>query len=160
MNEKSGVNFVGLEGAEKDKVVVIGDGVDAARLATTMRKKVGQTDIISVAEKIYRSLKMAAVSHTEATNLTTPSSDNNNDGNDTNTTTTFSISPVTLQKLPHLKDYIPQEALKTQPNPLERNPFYHPSQGFYISHSDVVLRHIVFDLFESFIKPFFFLIYF
>ena len=46
----AGVNFVGLEGADKDKVVVIGDGVDAARLATTMRKKVGQTDIISVAE--------------------------------------------------------------------------------------------------------------
>ena len=41
---------MGLEGADKDKVVVIGDGVDAARLATTMRKKVGHTDIISVAE--------------------------------------------------------------------------------------------------------------
>lgn len=94
---------------------------------------------------------MAAVSNTEATNLTTPSSDNNN-GNDTNsnTTTTFSISPVTLQKLPHLKDYIPQQALKSQPNPLEHNQFYHPSQGFYISHSDIVLRHIVFDLSESF----------
>nr|POE91939.1 heavy metal-associated isoprenylated plant protein 47 [Quercus suber] len=48
--DANGVNFVGLEGADKDKVVVIGDGVDAARLATTMRKKVGQTDIISVAE--------------------------------------------------------------------------------------------------------------
>ena len=41
---------MGLEGADKDKVVVIGDGVDAATLATTMRKKVGRTDIISVAE--------------------------------------------------------------------------------------------------------------
>ncbi|XP_030972716.1 heavy metal-associated isoprenylated plant protein 47-like isoform X1 [Quercus lobata] len=30
--EANGVNFVGLEGAEKDKVVVIGDGVDAAML--------------------------------------------------------------------------------------------------------------------------------
>ncbi|XP_023927408.2 heavy metal-associated isoprenylated plant protein 47 [Quercus suber] len=48
--DANGVNFVGLEGADKDKAVVIGDGVDAARLATTMRKKVGQTDIISVAE--------------------------------------------------------------------------------------------------------------
>ncbi|XP_030968041.1 heavy metal-associated isoprenylated plant protein 47-like [Quercus lobata] len=48
--EANGVNFVGLEGADKDKVVVIGDGVDAATLATTMRKKVGHTDIISVAE--------------------------------------------------------------------------------------------------------------
>ena len=41
---------MGLEGADKDKVAVIGDGVDAARLATIMRKKVGHTDIISVAE--------------------------------------------------------------------------------------------------------------
>ena len=43
---------MGLEGAEKDKVVVvvIGDGVDAVSLAATMRKKVGHTDIISVAK--------------------------------------------------------------------------------------------------------------
>ncbi len=46
----AGVNFVGLEGAEKDKVVVIGDGIDAAKLATSLRKKVGQTDIISVGD--------------------------------------------------------------------------------------------------------------
>ena len=37
-----------LEGAEKDKVVVIGEGVDAVSLAATMRKKVGHTDIIIV----------------------------------------------------------------------------------------------------------------
>ena len=30
-----------LEGEEKDKVVVIGDRVDAAALANSMRKKVG-----------------------------------------------------------------------------------------------------------------------
>ena len=41
---------MGLEGAERDKVVVIGDGVDAVSLAATMRKKVGHTDIISVAK--------------------------------------------------------------------------------------------------------------
>ena len=49
---------MGLEGADKDKVVVIGDGVDAARLATTMRKKVGQTDIISVAEVKKKAIYM------------------------------------------------------------------------------------------------------
>uniref|UniRef100_A0A2N9H9E6 HMA domain-containing protein n=1 Tax=Fagus sylvatica TaxID=28930 RepID=A0A2N9H9E6_FAGSY len=48
--EANGVNFVGLEGAEKDKVVVIGDGIDAVKLATSLRKKVGQTDIISVGD--------------------------------------------------------------------------------------------------------------
>ena len=39
-----------LQGAEKDIVVVIVEGVDVVRLAAIMRKKVGHTDIISVAE--------------------------------------------------------------------------------------------------------------
>ncbi|KAM7504270.1 hypothetical protein LguiB_003174 [Lonicera macranthoides] len=37
----SGVISVALEGEEKDKVVVIGDLVDAAALANSIRKKVG-----------------------------------------------------------------------------------------------------------------------
>lgn len=45
----AGVDFVGL-GAEKDRVVVTGNGVDAVKLATCLRKKVGRTDIISVEE--------------------------------------------------------------------------------------------------------------
>ncbi|XP_020535823.2 disease resistance protein Pik-1-like [Jatropha curcas] len=44
-----GVNFLGLEGENKERVVVIGDGVDAVNLATNLRKKVGHTEIISVA---------------------------------------------------------------------------------------------------------------
>ncbi|KAJ0017981.1 hypothetical protein Pint_09648 [Pistacia integerrima] len=48
--EADGVNFLALEGAEKDKVVVIGDGVDAVKLATSLRKKVGHTELMSVAE--------------------------------------------------------------------------------------------------------------
>ena len=39
---------MGLEGADKDKVVVIGDGVDACGLVTALRRKVGYTDLISV----------------------------------------------------------------------------------------------------------------
>ena len=46
----AGVSFVGLEGEEKDKLVLIGDGVDAANIACSLRKKVGYTDIITVAE--------------------------------------------------------------------------------------------------------------
>ncbi|XP_018827998.1 disease resistance protein RGA5-like [Juglans regia] len=42
-----GVDFLGL-GAEKDRVVVIGNGVDAVKLATSLTKKVGHTEIISV----------------------------------------------------------------------------------------------------------------
>ena len=36
---------VGLEGAKKDEVVVIGKGVNVVKLITTMRKKVGHTDM-------------------------------------------------------------------------------------------------------------------
>jgi hypothetical protein len=32
-----GVNFVGLEGEDKDKLVVIGDGVDAIKLTNCLR---------------------------------------------------------------------------------------------------------------------------
>ncbi|KAL5574817.1 hypothetical protein UlMin_016516 [Ulmus minor] len=46
---KYGVNFVGLEGADRDQLVVIGEGVDAVELAKSLRKKVGRTDIVSVA---------------------------------------------------------------------------------------------------------------
>ncbi|XP_054776340.1 heavy metal-associated isoprenylated plant protein 47-like [Prosopis cineraria] len=46
----NGVDFVGLEGEERDKVVVVGNGVDVAKLASCMRKKVGHTVLISVSE--------------------------------------------------------------------------------------------------------------
>ncbi|KAK2448132.1 Copper transport protein family [Trifolium repens] len=45
-----GVNFVGLEGEDKDKLVVIGDGVDAVKLTNCLRKKVGHTEIVSLRE--------------------------------------------------------------------------------------------------------------
>ncbi|XP_058728066.1 heavy metal-associated isoprenylated plant protein 47-like isoform X1 [Vicia villosa] len=46
----NGVSFVGLEGDEKDKLLVIGDGVDAVKLANCLRKKVGHTQIESLGE--------------------------------------------------------------------------------------------------------------
>ncbi|XP_059664708.1 heavy metal-associated isoprenylated plant protein 47-like [Cornus florida] len=45
-----GVSFVGFEGNEKNKVVVIGEGVDAVELTKGLRKKVGHADITSVTE--------------------------------------------------------------------------------------------------------------
>lgn len=45
-----GVYYVGLEGEDKDHVVVIGNGVDAVELVISMRKKVGRTEIISIYE--------------------------------------------------------------------------------------------------------------
>jgi hypothetical protein len=40
---------MGLEGEKKEViVVVIAEGVDAAKLASSLRKKVGHTDIVSV----------------------------------------------------------------------------------------------------------------
>ncbi|KAI9112954.1 hypothetical protein K1719_016068 [Acacia pycnantha] len=48
-NDIAGVSVVGLEGDEKEKVVVVGDGVEAIELTNFLRKKVGYTDILSVA---------------------------------------------------------------------------------------------------------------
>ncbi|CAK7323371.1 unnamed protein product [Dovyalis caffra] len=55
----------------------------------------------------------------------------------------LSSCSANIQKLPHLTDYLPN--LKPLPNPLEKNPLYHPPAGFYINQSEVVLRHIVLD---------------
>ncbi|XP_021279172.1 heavy metal-associated isoprenylated plant protein 47 isoform X1 [Herrania umbratica] len=49
--KQDGVSYVGLEGQEKNKVVVIGDGVDAIKLTTELRKKVGHAQIISLVEQ-------------------------------------------------------------------------------------------------------------
>lgn len=46
----AGVNYVAIEGNDEDRVVVIGDGVDAVSLINLMRKKVGDTDVITVEE--------------------------------------------------------------------------------------------------------------
>ncbi|KAK3009632.1 hypothetical protein RJ639_015171 [Escallonia herrerae] len=43
-----GVNSVMIEGEDKDKVVVIGDGIDAACLTRSLRKKVGHATLVSV----------------------------------------------------------------------------------------------------------------
>ncbi|KAL4333966.1 hypothetical protein GQ457_07G027790 [Hibiscus cannabinus] len=54
----------------------------------------------------------------------------------------FSLSPITLQKLPHLSEYV-QDLQPARSNPLDRNPFFCPSDGFYITSTDIVLRHTV-----------------
>ncbi|KAJ4837232.1 hypothetical protein Tsubulata_027961 [Turnera subulata] len=46
-----GVISVALEGDEKDKVVVIGERVDAACLTSRLKKKVNYASILSVEEK-------------------------------------------------------------------------------------------------------------
>ncbi|KAG6485266.1 hypothetical protein ZIOFF_053800 [Zingiber officinale] len=63
------------------------------------------------------------------------------------TATEFPLPPFTLAPLPHLSDYLP--SLPSLPNPIDCIPFYHQSAGFYIASSDVILRHIVFDLSSS-----------
>lgn len=45
-----GVNSVNIEGESKDRVVVIGEDVDAANLTSCMRKKVGHTELVTVVE--------------------------------------------------------------------------------------------------------------
>ncbi|KAL9660548.1 hypothetical protein QQ045_025363 [Rhodiola kirilowii] len=45
-----GVMSMSIEGADLNQVVVVGEGIDSATLAITLRKKVGDTRIISVTE--------------------------------------------------------------------------------------------------------------
>ncbi|XVE50918.1 hypothetical protein DITRI_Ditri01bG0201900 [Diplodiscus trichospermus] len=45
-----GVNSVAIEGKDKDQVVVIGEGIDSAKLTCLLRKKLGYANIISVGE--------------------------------------------------------------------------------------------------------------
>ncbi|KAL6314337.1 hypothetical protein AAG906_021046 [Vitis piasezkii] len=47
---EEGVISVAIEGAEKDRVVVIGDGVDSASLTHCLRKKLGYATLVSVEE--------------------------------------------------------------------------------------------------------------
>ncbi|KAL4383290.1 hypothetical protein GQ457_15G028590 [Hibiscus cannabinus] len=49
--KQNGVNFVGLEGKEKEKVVVAGEGFDVVKLTTDLRKKVGHAEILTLAEQ-------------------------------------------------------------------------------------------------------------
>ncbi|XP_030546414.1 heavy metal-associated isoprenylated plant protein 47-like [Rhodamnia argentea] len=48
VSESDGVNSVAIQGEDKDKVVVVGEGVDAVLLVNRLRKKVGPTQIISL----------------------------------------------------------------------------------------------------------------
>ncbi|CAI9756696.1 unnamed protein product [Fraxinus pennsylvanica] len=63
----------------------------------------------------------------------------------------FTISNIKLQRLIHLTDYLPD--LQIHPNPLDHNPFFHPVSEFYITPSDVVLRHILHHLSGAFSSP-------
>ena len=50
----AGVQSVGIEGEERDQLVVVGDGVDATSLTSGLRKtvKAGRADIIKVEEVV------------------------------------------------------------------------------------------------------------
>ncbi|CAL9162506.1 unnamed protein product [Musa hybrid cultivar] len=62
-------------------------------------------------------------------------------------TANFTLPPFTLTPLPHLADHLTD--VPALPTPIDRSPFYHPSPGFYIAPSDIILRHILFDLSSS-----------
>ena len=44
-----GVEAASLKGQDKDQIEVKGEGIDTVKLATTIRKKVGHAEIVSVA---------------------------------------------------------------------------------------------------------------
>jgi 6-phosphofructokinase 1 len=94
-----------------------------------------------------------ALSQEEATSVSSVTTTTNNHtlnppNDDDNILNSFSFSPVKLQILPRLTDYL--QNLQTLINPLENNQFYHPIKGFYISQSDIILRQIVYDLSGTF----------
>ncbi|KAF3451913.1 hypothetical protein FNV43_RR08009 [Rhamnella rubrinervis] len=89
---------------------------------------------------------MAVTQNPDAANLTAPYDDQTSDQQNS-----LSFSSVKLQKLPHLTDYLTD--LQTRPNPLENNPYFHPSDGFYVTPSDVILRQIAYDLSGTFPSP-------
>lgn len=68
----------------------------------------------------------------------------NDDGSNNHTPRLPSFSAVKLNEIPHLSDSNP--SLRTFPNPLDSNPFFSPSGGFYVPSRDVILRQIVYDL--------------
>ncbi|GLT83720.1 hypothetical protein SLE2022_019920 [Rubroshorea leprosula] len=49
--ETDGVNSIAIEGENKDKLVVIGDGIDSATLTCTLRKKLGFATIVTVQDE-------------------------------------------------------------------------------------------------------------
>nr|XP_043626771.1 ATP-dependent 6-phosphofructokinase 2-like [Erigeron canadensis] len=54
---------------------------------------------------------------------------------------------VKLVSVPHLTNYINNpDQLQTRTTPLEHNPLYRPSDTFYLTQSDVILRPTLYDL--------------
>ncbi|GKV18849.1 hypothetical protein SLEP1_g29175 [Rubroshorea leprosula] len=89
---------------------------------------------------------MMASSQPEATNVAAGGHQSLNDGGNS-----LSFSSVTPQKLPHLTDYLVH--LQPRSNPLDQNPFFHPTDGFYLTSSDIILRQVVYDLSATFLSP-------
>ncbi|XVF26250.1 hypothetical protein REPUB_Repub13aG0282700 [Reevesia pubescens] len=98
-------------------------------------------------------LAMVNLSQLAATNLAAGSDDSQNPRSEQqevhhnldDDAFSFSPSPITLQKLPHLSEYL-QDLQSAGLNPMDRNPFFHPSDGFYITPSDVILHHFVYNV--------------
>ncbi|XP_004236642.1 ATP-dependent 6-phosphofructokinase 2 [Solanum lycopersicum] len=68
-----------------------------------------------------------------------------------NSSPSISISNVQLQHISHLTNYNSQ--IKTHTNPLAVNPFFRTFPGFFLTSSDIVLRHNVLDLSGTFPSP-------
>ncbi|KAB2606076.1 hypothetical protein D8674_005793 [Pyrus ussuriensis x Pyrus communis] len=50
-NRPEGVTSVAFKRANRDQLVITGDGIDAAGLVKSLRKKLGYADLLSVEEK-------------------------------------------------------------------------------------------------------------
>ncbi|KAF8762876.1 hypothetical protein HU200_008971 [Digitaria exilis] len=57
---KCGVDSVAIAGADRDQVVVVGDGVDSIELTSALRKKVGPAHIVEVDTEAAKKKEAAA----------------------------------------------------------------------------------------------------
>lgn len=64
-----GVEYVGVEGEDKNQLVVVGDGVDPANLTSCLRKKMGNAELLKV-EVVSAGTKPAAKEEATTTVIT------------------------------------------------------------------------------------------
>jgi hypothetical protein len=58
-----GVDSVAIAGADRDQVVVVGEGVDSIHLTTALRRKVGPAHILQVGENTKEADKKPPAAH-------------------------------------------------------------------------------------------------
>ncbi|XP_068636372.1 heavy metal-associated isoprenylated plant protein 16-like [Aristolochia californica] len=62
---QQGVSSAGVEGADRDQIVLIGEGVDPVDLTRLLRKRLGCAELISVADAEEKKEKKSSITYSE-----------------------------------------------------------------------------------------------